>query len=211
MSSPTFRQTIHAATALALLLNAGQAAWALAVAQPQAATSTSAAAPQRIPSQAIIQLSADHGFTPAPANPFQPAGLDPATLAAAAKLTAAGLSPTYAATYLAAAHATGTPWQLLAAVHYAETRQAGSTNRRSYAGAIGPMQFLPATFQAYGLDGNHDGRTDITNLDDAMYAAGQYLSASGAGRGQYTAALLAYNHSATYAATVLTTARRLGL
>ena len=58
-------------------------------------------------------------------------------------------------------------------------------------GAQGPMQFMPATWRAYGLDGNvHDPR-------DAILGAANYLRASGATR-DLRRALYAYNHSSLY-------------
>ncbi len=129
----------------------------------------------------------------------------------AAKLIAAGLKPTFAPSYLTVQTKTGTPWQILAAVHETETGQSGSTARRSYAGATGPMQFMPATFNRYALDGDGNGTKDITNLDDALLTAGRYLAAGGAARGSYQSALYNYNHSNIYVAHVMSIARRLGL
>jgi membrane-bound lytic murein transglycosylase B len=131
--------------------------------------------------------------------------------AAATRLSAAGLKPDYAALYLAVQQQTGTPWQLLAAVHKVETGQSGSTGRSSYAGATGPMQFMPATFNHYAVDADGNGTRDITDLDDAMLTAGRYLAAGGAARGQYSTALYNYNHSWSYVSTVTSIAKRLGL
>jgi len=131
--------------------------------------------------------------------------------AAQAKLSAAGLKPAFAANYLAVQAQTGTPWQLLAAVHRIETGQSGDTTRSSYAGATGPMQFMPATFNHYALDGDGNGTKDIHDLDDALLTAGRYLAAGGAARGNYQTALFNYNHSNTYVANVLAIAHRLGL
>ncbi|MDB5178090.1 MAG: lytic transglycosylase [Patescibacteria group bacterium] len=156
------------------------------------------------------------GPTPAPATPHTASAQaaapapDP-TAAAAAKLTAAGLKPGYAALYLSVQARTGTPWQLLAAVHSVETGQSGTTSRASYAGAIGPMQFMPATFNHYAADGNGDGVTSITDLDDAMFTAGRYLAAGGADKARYSNALYNYNHSWSYVSKVTGIAHRLGL
>lgn len=137
--------------------------------------------------------------------------INPTIAAAAAKLSAAGLKADYADLYLAVQAKTGTPWQLLAAVHRAETHQSGNTGRSSYAGAVGPMQFLPSTFRSYASDGDANGTQDITDLEDSMLAAGRYLAANGANRGQYSNALYRYNHSWSYVSAVTSTARRLGL
>ncbi|MDG1074133.1 MAG: lytic murein transglycosylase [Methylophilaceae bacterium] len=50
----------------------------------------------------------------------------------------------------------------------------------SWAGAMGHMQFMPATFIAYAIDGDADGRSDIWNsLPDAFSSAANYLSSIG--------------------------------
>ncbi|MFH1749799.1 MAG: lytic transglycosylase domain-containing protein [bacterium] len=103
------------------------------------------------------------------------------------------------------------PWQILSAVHFVETGRSQNTGRCSYAGACGPMQFIPSTWRAYGVDGNGDGVRDITNVVDAMYGAANYLAANGANRGAYTNALYRYNHSTAYVNKVLGIARSLGL
>ena len=48
-----------------------------------------------------------------------------------------------------------------------------------YDRAVGPMQFIPSTWQRWGADGNHDGKTDPNNIFDATLAAGRYLCADG--------------------------------
>ena len=79
---------------------------------------------------------------------------------------------------------------MLAAVNFVETGF-GKLRSRSSAGAQGPMQFLPATWRAYGLGGDvHDPR-------DAILGAANYLRASGAPR-DLRRALYAYNHSTRY-------------
>jgi membrane-bound lytic murein transglycosylase B len=40
--------------------------------------------------------------------------------------------------------------------------------------AVGPMQFIPDTWQRWGADGNGDGAAGPNNLDDAALAAGRY-------------------------------------
>ena len=47
----------------------------------------------------------------------------------------------------------GVPWHVLAAVNFIETAF-GKVRSPSTAGAQGPMQFLPATWRAYGLGGD---------------------------------------------------------
>ena len=89
----------------------------------------------------------------------------------------------------------GVPWQLLAAVNFAESAF-GKIRTDSAVGAQGPMQFMPATWRAYGLGGNvHDDR-------DAILGAANYLRASGAPR-HVRSALFAYNHSSAYVDSIL--------
>lgn len=67
--------------------------------------------------------------------------------------------------------------------------------------AVGPMQFLPSTWQQWGTDGDGDGTADPHDLDDAAAAAARYLCASGAdlttGEG-WSTAVLSYNRSLAY-------------
>ena len=79
---------------------------------------------------------------------------------------------------------------ILAAINHVESAF-GRVRSASEAGARGPMQFLPATWRAYGMGG------DIDDPRDAILAAANYLSASGA-PGDMDRALFAYNHSRAY-------------
>jgi hypothetical protein len=75
-----------------------------------------------------------------------------------------------------------------------------------YDRAVGPMQFIPSTWTTWGVDGNGDGVASPFNIYDAALAAADYLCAAG-GNLQTAAgqirAVLAYNHSDAYLATVL--------
>jgi soluble lytic murein transglycosylase-like protein len=105
------------------------------------------------------------------------------------------------ADYRAAEKRFGVHWQVLAAVNLIETAF-GRVDSRSSAGAQGPMQFLPATWRAYGLGG------DIHSARDAILGAANYLHRSGA-PGDDRRALYAYNHSTLYVDAVLTYARQM--
>jgi len=75
----------------------------------------------------------------------------------------------------------------------------------SYAGAVGWMQFMPETWEAYGVDADDDGLADPNNPEDAIFAAASYLSASGMPEDTY-GAIFAYNHADWYVADVLANA-----
>lgn len=73
--------------------------------------------------------------------------------------------------------------------------------------AVGPMQFLPGTWSAFGVDGSGDGRADPQNIADAALSAGRYLCADGADLSNDPgAAVFRYNHSAEYVSLVLSLA-----
>ncbi|CAA9253471.1 MAG: GH23 [uncultured Acidimicrobiales bacterium] len=78
----------------------------------------------------------------------------------------------------------------------------------SSAGAVGPMQFLPSTWEAYGADGDGDGVSDIMNPIDAVHGAARLLCANGgADPHQLHSALWNYNHSDDYVRQVIGLAR----
>jgi hypothetical protein len=71
------------------------------------------------------------------------------------------------------------------------------------------MQFLPSSWEAYGVDANGDGRKDPYNPVDAICAAASYLKVAGGTKDLYNA-ILAYNHADWYAQEVLLYARAYG-
>ena len=107
--------------------------------------------------------------------------------------------------YQAASAQYGVPWQILAAINEVETNY-GSDLSVSTAGAVGWMQFMPATWIQYGVDALNAGYADPYNPVDAIFAAARYLKAAGASS-NLRAAILAYNHSAEYVSSVLLRAR----
>ena len=124
---------------------------------------------------------------------------------AARRVTAVGIPADYQALYQqAAATCPGLRWTLLAAVGQVESRH-GQNNGPSSAGAVGPMQFMPRTFAAFGVDGDGDGTADPWSPSDAIYSAARYLCHNGGG-GTADAdrkALLRYNNAQWYVDLVL--------
>ncbi|MGI8873363.1 MAG: lytic transglycosylase domain-containing protein [Egibacteraceae bacterium] len=82
-----------------------------------------------------------------------------------------------------------------------------------YDRAVGPMQFIPSSWEVFGQDGNGDGRADPHNVFDATLAAAAHLCwapappSSGvkdlSDAGELAAALFSYNRSQAYVSTVL--------
>jgi Transglycosylase SLT domain len=87
----------------------------------------------------------------------------------------------------------GVPWAYLAAIHLSETRM-GRIHGNSSAGAQGPMQFIPATWAAYG-------KGDINSNHDSILAAARYLAANGA-PADIDRALFRYNNDDRYVAAI---------
>ena len=103
--------------------------------------------------------------------------------------------------YRAAQRRFGVRWPLLAAVNFVESAFDRLRNN-SVAGAQGPMQFIPATWRAYGLGG------DVHDPHDAILGAANYLAANG-GAHDEARALYHYNPSQLYVDAVRRYARRI--
>jgi membrane-bound lytic murein transglycosylase B len=116
--------------------------------------------------------------------------------------TGPALSPRTLLRYYRSAQARfGVPWNVLAAVNFVESAF-NKLRNDSASGAQGPMQFVPATWRAYGLGGN------VHDPHDAILGAANYLHANGAPRNNRRA-LFRYNPSALYVDAVLRYARRI--
>jgi hypothetical protein len=100
------------------------------------------------------------------------------------------------------------PWQALAAINEIETDY-GRNLSVSSAGALGWMQFMPSSWETYGVDANGDGVKDPYNPVDAIFAAARYLKAAG-GDTDLPRAIFAYNHADWYVQSVLLRARVIG-
>jgi hypothetical protein len=96
------------------------------------------------------------------------------------------IPPVYLALYQGAARACpGLPWGVQAGIGEVESDHGQSTapgvhSGANFAGAQGPMQFEPATFAQYAVDGNHDGTLSPFDPADAIYSAAAMLCANGA-------------------------------
>ncbi len=114
----------------------------------------------------------------------------------------------YLRLYEQAAQRYGLDWAILAGIGKLECdhgrdpdascAREGAVNS---AGAGGPMQFLASTWAGYRVDGDGDGTADRWNPADAIFAAANYLRASGAPR-DYRDAIYAYNRAGWYVVAV---------
>jgi hypothetical protein len=142
-----------------------------------------------------------------------------ATVIAAATGAQLGPTPTTEATadippdlmpvYRDAAASCPLPWEVLAAIGKIESDHGrsdapGVRSGSNPAGAMGPMQFLPGTWSAYGVDADRDGRPVVYDAIDAIWGAARYLCVNGAGNADtLRSALWVYNHSDSYVDQVL--------
>jgi membrane-bound lytic murein transglycosylase B len=150
------------------------------------------------------------------AAPIVPAAGQVTLVPGASALGTATVPAAYLSLYgRAAATCAGLPWTVLAAVGAVESGHGQSTapgvqTGANVAGAMGPMQFLAATWAAYGVDGDGDGIRNVYDPDDAVFGAARYLCASGAGTpSTLRSALFSYNHADWYVEMVLALAARL--
>ncbi len=145
---------------------------------------------------------------PAPVAAKAPA---PTGLAGAATAVArAGIPPDYVIWYKDAAQTCpGLPWSVLAGIGTVESGNGQSNapgvhSGHNFAGAEGPMQFLPTTFAQYAT--GPDKPLSPYDPADAIYSAAAMLCASGARGGTGTGienAVFAYNHAGWYVSEVM--------
>jgi hypothetical protein len=72
--------------------------------------------------------------------------------------------------------------------------------------AVGPMQFIPSSWQVWGRDGDGDGKADPSDVDDAAMATASYLCAGDRDlrdEKDRRSAVFSYNHSWDYVDLVL--------
>lgn len=116
--------------------------------------------------------------------------------------------PSLVPIYKQAARRYHVPWSVLAAINEIETDY-GRNLSVSSAGALGWMQFMPQTWQRWGVDADQDGTTNPYSPLDAIFAAARYLQASGAAD-DLPGAIFAYNHASWYVSEVLLRAQAIG-
>ena len=110
--------------------------------------------------------------------------------------------------YQAAGIEYGVRWEVLAAINEIETDYGRNLNV-STAGALGWMQFMPATWKPYGVDANGDGsRTRTTR--STRSSPPRATSRPPAPSKDLRKAIFAYNHADWYVDSVLMRARLIG-
>jgi hypothetical protein len=107
----------------------------------------------------------------------------------------------------AARYCPGLSWTVLASIGQIESAN-GANVGPSSAGALGPMQFLPSTWKAWGMTAfGETGAPNIMDPFDAVPSAARMLCADGADSGQrLRSAIFDYNHATWYVDEVLTLA-----
>jgi len=107
--------------------------------------------------------------------------------------------------YMEAGRRYDVPWEVLAAINAVETDY-GRDLSTSSAGAIGWMQFEPASWREYGMA--VDGHSVANPYDprDAIFAAARLLAAAGAAK-SLSGAVFSYNHATWYVNEVLSRAQ----
>lgn len=146
----------------------------------------------------------------------------------------AGVPPQFMPFYLSAEKKYGVHWYTLAAIHYVETGFSTHPTMISSVGAVGHLQFMPATWTGwsyniggglvpaslditsldvikkgggYGVDGNGDGKADPWNVEDSIHTAANYLSKNGYSK-DARKAIWAYNHADWYVNKVISNSEK---
>ena len=126
------------------------------------------------------------------------------------KVTRGEIPPDYLAAYRDAAKRYGLDWSILAAIGQIESNHGEGGKKHicvlgpytAYGSAVGPMQFLPSTWQRVKVDADGDGVANPCDYRDAIFGAAKYLRENGAPQ-DYMRAIFAYNHSWQYVREVL--------
>ncbi|WP_231117043.1 lytic murein transglycosylase [Pseudodesulfovibrio alkaliphilus] len=104
--------------------------------------------------------------------------------------------------------------ELKSLIAYADTNGLDPlTMPSSMYGAIGLCQFIPSSAVAYGRDGNGDGRVDLFDMTDALYSMAYFIKRhgwrDGLDREAQLKVIYRYNHSESYALTIMAVADKL--
>jgi cell wall-associated NlpC family hydrolase len=153
------------------------------------------------------------------ASPAAPAAQASATgLAGAPTAVAkADIPPDYLIWYMDGTQACpGLPWSVLAGIGTVESDNGksdapGVHSGHNFAGAEGPMQFLPATFAQYAVNADPGHPLSPYDPADAIYTAAAMLCAKGARGGSPAGieqAVFAYNHAQWYVTDVMSWAAK---
>ncbi len=168
-----------------------------------------AGTPRQPPAPAVNSPSGPAKTTPATsASPFSFAFPAPASTIPDFFVSSFQTPPFLLPIYQAAGIEYDVPWPVLAAINEVETDY-GRNLSISSAGAVGWMQFLPTTWEHYGVDATNSGYADPYNPVDAIFAAARYLHAAGAST-SLESAVYAYNHAWWYVQSVLLRAELIG-
>jgi membrane-bound lytic murein transglycosylase B len=179
----------------------------VAAPKPESTGGTSAGSlsePEQGEAAPETEAPSDSGSEPAPLSPSESFEIPSIPSSSCAS---SGVPPVLIPVYQRAADAYGLGPQgaaILASINGIESAF-GTNMGPSSAGAIGWMQFLPSTWEMYGVDASGDGVRDPYNPEDAIFAAASYLSAAGMPADTYNA-IFAYNHADWYVAEVLANA-----
>jgi murein DD-endopeptidase MepM/ murein hydrolase activator NlpD len=160
-----------------------------------------------VASKSATKTTASAAAVPATTGVFSPVlGASPSTSSALGSLTqvigGSDFPPSYLIPiYKAAGQRYHIPWQILAAINGVETNY-GRNLSVSSAGAVGWMQFMPATWSEYAVSAGGTGKPNPYNPSDAIFAAARLLAANG-GAHNIRAAVFAYNHASWYVDAVI--------
>jgi len=184
-------------------LAAPEAPSAPATPTPSGGTNAEAAPIQKPESEPTPESEPDGGAAPVPS----PSEIFEVPSIPSSSCAAQGVPPVLIPIYNRAAATYGLGPQgpsILASINGIESAF-GSNMGPSSAGAVGWMQFMPSTWDMYGVDANGDGVRDPYNPEDAIFAAARYLNAAGMPGDTY-GAIFSYNHADWYVAEVLANA-----
>jgi membrane-bound lytic murein transglycosylase B len=175
-------------------------------ATPQPSGGTAVEAPaeeEQATTETTPEAESDAGAVPAPT----PSEIFEVPVIPSSSCATSGVPPVLIPIYNRAAATYGLGPQgasILASINGIESAF-GTNMGPSSAGAVGWMQFMPSTWESYGVDANGDGVRDPYNPEDAIFAAARYLNAAGMPADTYNA-IFAYNHADWYVADVLANA-----